>query len=80
MENILLDSQGHIRLGDFGECRAITSLDPSEVFCGTPEYLAPEVLYSFYNVIDHHFNVQIALTFYRFCAKPTTGLQWTGGA
>ncbi|XP_041096475.1 STKc_SGK domain-containing protein isoform X3 [Polyodon spathula] len=44
-ENILLDCQGHIVLTDFGLCKE--GVDPNSTtstFCGTPEYLAPEVL------------------------------------
>ncbi|CAH2292749.1 serine threonine- kinase Sgk2 isoform X3 [Pelobates cultripes] len=44
-ENILLDSQGHVVLTDFGLCKE--GMEPEETtctFCGTPEYLAPEVL------------------------------------
>ncbi|CAM4627145.1 serine/threonine-protein kinase Sgk2 isoform X2 [Caretta caretta] len=44
-ENILLDCQGHVVLTDFGLCKE--GMEPEETtstFCGTPEYLAPEVL------------------------------------
>jgi serum/glucocorticoid-regulated kinase 3 len=47
-ENILLDREGHIRLTDFGLCKVMLSTEGREgrtaTFCGTPEYLAPEVL------------------------------------
>lgn len=44
-ENILLDYQGHIALCDFGLCKVNMKLEQkTNTFCGTPEYLAPELL------------------------------------
>ncbi|KAL6074517.1 Serine/threonine-protein kinase Sgk2 [Balamuthia mandrillaris] len=43
-ENILLDSQGHVVLTDFGLSKEIDPQEGTQTFCGTPEYLAPEVL------------------------------------
>ncbi|XP_076009986.1 serine/threonine-protein kinase Sgk2b [Genypterus blacodes] len=44
-ENILLNSEGHVMLTDFGLCKEGVALGGTmETFCGTPEYLAPEVL------------------------------------
>eukprot|EP00158_Paraphelidium_tribonemae_P006437 Partr_v1_DN27817_c1_g1_i2_m22565 putative serine threonine protein kinase len=44
-ENILLDYTGHIALCDFGLCKLnMTKGETTNTFCGTPEYLAPELL------------------------------------
>ncbi|OLY85358.1 Serine/threonine-protein kinase gad8 [Smittium mucronatum] len=44
-ENILLDYSGHVALCDFGLCKLnMTDDKKTNTFCGTPEYLAPELL------------------------------------
>ena len=44
-ENILLDDQGHVMLTDFGLCKEGLGMeDRTMTFCGTPEYMAPEML------------------------------------
>lgn len=44
-ENILMGCDGHICLTDFGLSKEhMTAADTTNSFCGTPEYLAPEIL------------------------------------
>lgn len=46
-ENILIDHEGHIRLTDFGLSKSgifKQKDDLTYTICGTPEYLAPEII------------------------------------
>lgn len=44
-ENILLDAQGHIKLVDFGFAKQVGDRE-TYTLCGTPDYLAPEVIHN----------------------------------
>ena len=43
-ENVLLDMAGHVKITDFGlSKRSMNRRKKAFTFCGTPEYLAPEI-------------------------------------
>ena len=44
-ENILIDADGHVKLADFGLAKEnVSSNVPNKTFCGSPQYLSPEML------------------------------------
>jgi serine/threonine protein kinase len=66
-ENILMDAEGHIKIVDFGLSKqGVEGGLKTYTFCGTPEYLAPEILQGngHDKAVDYWSLVMVSLSFY----------------
>ena len=52
-ENVFIDVNGHVKLGDFGFAKVLDNGNRTYTFCGTPGYVAPE------NVLAHGYNYSV---------------------
>ena len=69
-ENLLFDSQGYVKVVDFGFAKQIGFGRKTWTFCGTPEYVAPEIVLNkvrnglcVYTELDSHVQLCRVMTY-----------------
>ena len=44
LENVMIDAEGFVKIIDYGLAKMLKSDELAMSYCGTPEYLAPEMI------------------------------------
>ena len=70
--NLLLSESGIIKLADFGFVKKLPKWERTMTFCGTPEYIAPEVLKGSYTTQCDVWSMGVIM-FIMLCGKPPFG-------